>query len=126
MYQNIRKQVIIWQPAAVGSGGTISLLQVKKGDILLRAISEKQILSAGTTSIVDVGDTGDPDGIIAALDLDAGAVGDLASGAGAYVTASGKLFTANGTIDAVYTPGATPGATNPRVKFTFYIMEAGL
>jgi len=126
MYKNIRHHELIFEPAAVGANETKALLQVKKGDRVLFCHAEKQVLAAAATdTTVTLGDTGDPDGLITAIDTETGAVGDLLNGAGAYMIGGGKLFIANGTIDAVYA-GTTYGATKPRIKFHIGIVEKGL
>lgn len=127
MYQNIRKHEVIYQPAAVGSAETVTIKSLKKGDRLLAVHMIKQVLAAGsTTSTISAGITGTLAGFIAATDTETGAAGDLVNGTGALLIPGGYLATADIDLKADYIIGATPGATNPRVKFVFLIMEAGL
>lgn len=117
-YARIRLASAYYQPAAVGSTETKALLQVKKGERVLWVHLERLVLAAGsTTSTIEIGDGTDTDGFVAAIDTEAGAAGDMVAGAGALLANSGgKLYTVDDTIDAVYTIGATPGATNPSVR----------
>lgn len=126
-YQNIRRHDIIFQPAAVGSAETKDIINCKKGDRVLAVHIEKQILAAGsTTSTISVGILGTLAGFLAATDTETGAVGDLVDGGGASLltNAGGYLFTADGTVKVDYVIGATPGATNPRVRVIVLIAHA--
>lgn len=126
-FQNIRRIEGIYEPAAVGSTETVALFQVKRGDRVLALHVERQILAAAsTTSTIEIGDGTDVDGFVAAIDTESGAVGGLVEGAGAFMANSGgKLYTADDTVDAVYTIGATPGAVKPRIKYTALVAQAG-
>lgn len=125
-YQNIRRHDIIFQPAAVGSAETRDIINCKKGDRVISVHMEKQILAAGsTTSTISAGVLGTLAGFVAATDTETGAVGDLVDGGGALLANSGGyLFTADGTVKADYVIGATPGATNPRVRIIVLIAHA--
>lgn len=109
-----------FQPAAVGTAETTALFSVRKGDVLLYAYMVRSILAAATTtSTISLGLTGSVAKYVAATDTESGAVGDIVAG----VTANyPEVFTADDTIDADYIIGATPGTTNPKVRFTIVIL----
>ncbi len=106
-----------FQPAAVGSGETTALFAVDRGERVISASILSLIAAAGgSTSTFDVGDTADADGYIAAFDCETAAQ-TMTAGAGALLANSGgKLYTTDGTVDIVYTPGGGPGATNPKCR----------
>lgn len=113
-----------FQPAAVGSGETTAVFSVSKGERVVWASYLPLIASAGTTSTLDLGDGTGTTGFIAALDLDTNAAGTPVSGAGTFLANSGgKLYTVDDTVDAVYTTGATPGATNPKGIFCIAVVR---
>jgi len=126
-----------FQPADRTIAETTSLFDVAKGRRVLFASAQKLVkAAAGTTSTMMLGDGLDPDGYVTGtdggigdLDLETGSAGDLVTGTGAYLDSSGgKLHTVHDTVDVVYTPGATPGATTPRVAFVVVVLPewAGL
>lgn len=117
-YTNIRTIRKRFVPAAVGTGETTALFSVAAGERVLWCSVRKEVLAATTTdSTITIGDGDDADGYVAAIDTEAGAVGDLIDGGGAYLAESGgKLYTAEDTVDAVYAEGTTPGATAPQVN----------
>lgn len=125
MQQNIEILQKTFQPAAVATDETKALFPIKKGERVLWASAQKLTLAAAATdTTITLGDGDDPDGFIAAIDTEDGAVGDLINGAGAYLaTSGGKLYTADDTIDAVYDNGTTVGAVNPKVRFTVCVVR---
>lgn len=126
-FQNIRRYEGTFQPAAVNADETKAILNVKKGDRVIAVQCQKLILAASSTnSSFDIGDGDDPNGYVASLDPEAGSVGDLVDGAGALFGSNlGKLYTADDTVDIVYTDNTTPGATNPKIRWIIFVLHAG-
>ncbi len=126
-YQNYRKYEIIYQPGAVGVAETKDIISLKRGDRVKSVMIEKQVPAAGaTTSTISVGILGNLTGFLGATDTE-GTAGDLVDAAGGLLANSGGyLFTADGTIKADYVIGATPGATNPRVRIVVIVGHAGI
>jgi hypothetical protein len=120
VFRRIQQLYKDFQPAAVGSNETKALFTVKKGQRVIAASYRCEIAAAASTdTTMTLGDGTDTDGFIAAIDLEAASAGGLGNGAGALLaTDGGKLYTADDTVDVVYS-GTTYGATNP--KFTFCI-----
>jgi hypothetical protein len=111
-----------FEPAAVGSPETTPLWNVHAGERVIAARYKMLRNAAGaTSSTFTLGDGADPDGYLTAVDTEVGTEG---TSTGAFFTAAGegKLYTTNGTIDAVYAIG-TPGATAPRVMFSVLIRK---
>ena len=78
------------------------------------------LAAAGTDSTMTLGDGSDRDGFITSteFDLEAGAIGNIVDGKGAYLAFSGgKLYTADDKIDADYIASGTPGAVTPVTIF---------
>lgn len=120
-YSKIWRRSKEFQPAAVGSTETKALFAVKEGWRVLSCSARVLQNSAATTdSTMTVGDGSDVDGfLVATTDLDLETSTGIVNGAGAYLaTSGGKLYAADDTVDVVYTAGTTPGATNPKVRFT--------
>lgn len=112
------------QPAAVGTGETKDAFQVRKGERILWASARVETAAAAaTTSTWDLGDPATPAGYVAAVDAEQ-AVGTLVNGAGTYLANSGgKLYVAAANLRSTYTPGATPGATNPRIHWKVAVLQ---
>lgn len=119
---NIRILSKTFQPAAVGAGETTPLFQIKKGERVLWASAIALTAAAASTDTTfTLGDGVDPDGYIAAVDLEATTAGTHVAGAGALLANSGgKYYTGDDTVDAVYA-GTTFGATNPKMRFTIAV-----
>lgn len=128
MFHKIDFRTRTWTPAAVGTDETTALFQVKKRERVLWAEAELLVAAdAATDSTQTLGDGTDPDGYVtsANLDLETGTVGTTIDGTGAMLDASGKLYTADDTVDVVYGHGTTPGATAPVVRYTIAVIPAG-
>ena len=120
-YGGIDRVQVDFQPAAVGTSEAKGLIPVKKGDVVLNVHIRRLTLAAGsTTSTISVGDGGDVDRFVAVTDTESGSVDDVVGG----VTAAFPYeYTADDNIDADYIIGATPGATNPKVRVVAYIIR---
>lgn len=122
----LRTVEVRFTPADRTQAETTALWQVEAGERVLFVSVKKLILgSASSTGTLDVGDGDDADGYAAGIALGSGTAGDLADGRGTYAqleAAKGKLYNATDTVDAVYTPGATPGTVTPvvAVRLTLY------
>lgn len=106
----------IFQAAAVGADETTPLFHVKAGEAVIAAYYMVLTAAAASSAItIALGDGDGTDSYIGAFDPE---TATIAAGAGAYLAASGgKLYAADDTIDVVYDQ-TTPGATNPKVRFT--------
>lgn len=115
----------IYSPNAVGVAETPSILSVKKGWRVLSAQAVPLIAAAaGTTSTISLGDAAGVASLMAVIDTETMTPGTpIDSVAAAMANAGGKLYTADDTIKADYIIGATPGATNPKVRFTISIRD---
>ena len=107
-----------FQPAAIGTTETKALFAVKAGERCIGASLKILVGSqVGTaTSTYKLGDGATVDGYMTAANTVqiAGVLVD--GGAGAFFASSGgKLYTADDTIDLVYT-FATPGNINPKCR----------
>ncbi len=124
MYRRIQYRTKTFQPAAVGSNETLALFTVKAGERVLLASYRTEIAAASSTdTTMTLGDGVDPDGYIAAIDLETATAGGLGNGAGALLASSGgKLYTTDDTVDVVYA-GTTYGATNPKITFTIGVIR---
>jgi hypothetical protein len=124
MFRPVEIREAIFQPTAVGSDQTKALFQVRKGERVIAASARALIAAAASTdTTMTLGDGADPDGYIAAIDLEATTAGTLVGGAGALLNQSGgKLYTADDTVDVVYA-GTTYGATNPKYKFKIAVVQ---
>src|SRR5262245_18634397 len=106
---DIRKRE--FQPAAVGSGETRALFNVKKGERVLWSSYMPVIAAAATTDTTMVlGDGGATNGFQTAIDLETSTAGTPVNNPGTFVANSGgKLYTVDDTVDVVYA-GTTFGA----------------
>lgn len=89
----------------------VQALNVEAGTLVLNVVCEI-LTPQGAASTASVGDGGTPAGFDASTDLNA-AAGTMTIGAGgtdAYVTAGGKLYTANDTIDLTLSAAAVDTA----------------
>lgn len=126
MFQKIETLRKRWTPADVEADETTALFDVSEGDRVVGA-SAKLLVSAdaSTDTTQTLGDGADPDGFVTSANLDLeGTPGAAVQGTGALLLASwGKLYTADDTIDVVYSNGTTPGATAPVVLYTVHILR---
>lgn len=107
-----------FQPTAIGSTQTKALFAVKAGERCIAASLKILIGSqVGTaTSTYKVGDGATTDGYMAAEGTVQVAGVLIDGGAGAFFASTGgKLYTADDTIDIVYT-FAVPGNINPKCR----------
>ena len=126
-FYRIRPVTKIFEPAAVGSSETTALFTVKAGQRVLWATVKPIRAAAGSTnSTIEIGDDGDTDRFVKATtdyDPEASAVGTLISGTGAGLANSGGyLYTADNTVDVVYTASGASGAL-PKLKVTLMIAD---
>lgn len=147
-FVQIRKLEGYFQPADKGSTETKALFAVKAGERLVALWI--QVMIAGetgvATSTIEIGDGTDPDGYLDAANLpnitgltsgyastDAATypAGTIIDGNGQFIIGhttsgygfTGKLYTVDDTVDAVYTH-ATEGATNPKIKWFAWVAKA--
>ena len=101
------------------------LYKAMPGERIIACDVQKTTLAAASTnSDFTVGDATDPDGFATAVDTEAGTAADWVNNSGAYLTDSGgKLYTAETTIYATYTPNSTPGATAPEVLVRLWVAK---
>lgn len=115
----------LYSPAAVGSGETVHLFNVKKGDRILwgDALARVSAAAATTSTIALQASGGAAGGLLAALTCvqTAGAIINL--NGSDLAKSGGYLVTADGTVDAVYVTGVTPGATDPVWEITVEIQR---
>jgi hypothetical protein len=123
--QQIRVITKDYQPAAVGTAETVQVFSVKKGRRVVWASAMPLTAAAGTTNTtIELGDAGDTDGFITAIDTETMVPGTPVDQPGAYLANSGgKLYTTDTAINAKYVNGGTPGATNPKVRFTIAVVR---
>jgi hypothetical protein len=108
----------IYQPAAVGSGETAALLTVQPGERVTRVSARMRVAAAAaTTSTISIGDGTSVQGYVANIDTETTVAGTLIDGQGALLNQGSKMYTVADTVDATYTTGATPGATNPALEW---------
>lgn len=114
----------LYSPAVVGTSECAALFPVKTGTRVYWVMVKPVVNAAGSTSsLISIGDDSDLCGWleIANYDLETATLGTLIDGAGAYRTTgkeqSGKLYTADDTIDANYTAASATGAIP---KFRWY------
>jgi hypothetical protein len=114
-----------YQPAAVGTAETPGILAVKKGQRVIAVTCMPLIAAgAGTNTTISLGDTAGVATLLAAVDTETMTPGTpIDSVAAALANAGGKLYTADDTIKADYINGGTPGAVNPKVRFTVTIRD---
>ena len=99
--------------AARGTTETKALFSVSKGDTVLFSYLVHLIASSGfTDSTFDVGDGSDTDRYLDGIDCD-GASGTFVTGTTATVP---YTYTADDTIDIIYTQGSTDGSVEPSVR----------
>jgi hypothetical protein len=107
-----------YAPAAVGTGETAALLTVQPGErVICASVRMKIAAAASTTSTISIGDGTSVQGYVANIDTETTAAGTLVDGQGALFNQGSHLYTVADTIDATYTTGATPGATNPALEW---------
>ena len=126
--QYIRTHRALYSPAAVGTAETVSLIPVKKGWRILWGDAQARVSSAASTTAtialqVSSAAGGASGGLLAAKTT-VQTVGALIDLNGSDLAASGGfLCTADGTIQATYAIGATPGAVNPQWHVTLGIVH---
>lgn len=113
-----------WSAGAVGVGETTPIFAVAKGERVLAAGCRiTTAWAGGSTATITLGDTTDPDGLLPTADVTETTAGVYDSATGALLAGNGKLYAADDTVDVVYTPGATPGATNGVVVFWIAVVS---
>lgn len=143
-FVQIRKLEGYFQPAAVASDETTALFAVKKGERVM-ALWVQALIAAdsSTNSTIEIGDGDNIDGFLDSADVntvtglsdpydpETTVVGAIVDGNGEYLVGhatsgwgtSGKLYVADGTVNAVYTHN-TQGATAPKIKWFAWVAKA--
>ena len=147
-FQQIRRIEGYFQPAAVGSNETTPIFAVKAGQRVMALWIQVMIAgeSGVATSTIEIGDGTNIDGYLDNADINTitgmsdnyattdGATypaGTILDGNGEFLVGhatsgwgtSGKLYTVDDTVDAVYTAN-TAGATNPKIKWFAWVAGA--
>lgn len=109
------------QPAAVGSDETVTIFSLKKGQRLLSATARVDIAAAASSAVTfSLGISGTVQGFIANFDPETATFVD---GQGTLLANSGG-YLATADIDVISTyDQTTPGATNPKVTYTWTIRD---
>lgn len=117
---NIHKLVRDFQVTAVATGEIWPVMQVKKGDrILSTSLMALKAAASTTDTFFVLGDGSTINGFQTAFDTEANAAGKIVSVDGAYMlTAGGKLYDADDTIDLEYDESTTEGAVAPKIRVT--------
>jgi hypothetical protein len=93
--------------AALGAGDILQLIGVSAG-IKVHAVTLQVTTAEGAVSVCDVGDGADPNGFLAAADLNVvGWTSSLVTTPYSIAVGGGRLYTADDTIDFVVTTAAT-------------------
>jgi hypothetical protein len=127
-HSHIRLISKVFAPAAVGTSETTALFSMRAGQrVHWATVVPLRAAAASTSSTITIGDAaGGVDGyVIATTDYDpeASAVGTLIQGTGTlFAQSGGKLYTADDTVDAVYTANAATGAI-PKIRVILAISD---
>ena len=128
-FLNWKKETRIFEPADYTADEVRQLFNVAAGD-LIGIIIARQIVAyngSGTDAILEFGDSGDIDRFMDAGEIDettGGATGSFVRCAGAsgggYVLYRNHLFTAEDTIDVIFTANTAGTRNAGRTEFTLY------
>ena len=125
-FLNWKKETRIFEPASYTVDETRQLFNVEIGD-LIGVIIVRQIVAyngSGTDAILELGDSGDIDRYMDAGEIDETTTTSFVRAAGAtgggYVLNRNFLYTAQDTIDVVFTANTAGTRNAGRTEFTIY------
>ena len=85
-------------PTALATNDLVNALKIPAGTMVLNAYTKISTAGVGTAVTLEVGNSGDTNGLIASVDGTA-AAGTVVVGGGAYTAAFGTYYSTAGTID---------------------------